>query len=113
MNTSKTLKSVRRSVSKSSRNGLHASLSKKPALESGQKHVETTADTTTIMVVVTAAIVVVAELLYMLPYTLVFWHCDAVLATTADWQRASDLAYHLALPAFVTTVAVYSTQRQM
>jgi hypothetical protein len=65
------------------------------------------------MVLVIAGFVIIAYVLYMIPYILVFWHCDQALYATQEWQRISDLAFYSTLPAYVLLLIVYSIQRKL
>jgi hypothetical protein len=65
------------------------------------------------MVVVMAGFVVIAHVLYMIPYILIFWHCDQALYAPYTWQRVSDLAFSIVLPMYICMLILYSIQRKM
>jgi hypothetical protein len=65
------------------------------------------------MVVVVSGFVVISHIFYMIPYILVFWHCDQALNAVNDWQRVSDLLFYIVLPMYICQLIVYSLQRKM
>ena len=49
------------------------------------------------MVIIMASFVLIGHSLYLIPYIIVFWHCDYLLSAMAEWHRYSDLLFCVVL----------------